>query len=257
MRRIIISVCLVFSVLFSVFSASPSEMNGIHEPEIPMRMKISVNGHNLTATLSDNSSSAELYKLLLQGDITVNADDYGNFEKVGSLPVTLPRNDKEITASAGDIILYRGDSICFYYGTNNWNFTKLGRIDGSDELNLKEIYSRGDAVFRLSAIREGGYRQITQEEASELMEGENGFILLDVRTRAEYDSGHIPGAICIPNEDIGTTPPAELPDLNQMILVYCRSGNRSKQASQKLADMGYTDVREFGGIITWKGKITI
>lgn len=100
-----------------------------------------------------------------------------------------------------------------------------------------------------------GYRQITQEEAAELMAGEEAYILLDVRTQEEYDEGHIPGAINIPNEEIGTAEPEELPDREQMILVYCRSGRRSKEAAGKLAALGYTQVLEFGGIITWEGEI--
>ena len=99
------------------------------------------------------------------------------------------------------------------------------------------------------------YVQITQDEAKELMQSEASYILLDVRTQAEYADGHIPGAICIPNETITKTQPAELPDKEQLILVYCRSGNRSKQASEKLAQMGYTNVKEFGGINTWDGEI--
>jgi len=98
------------------------------------------------------------------------------------------------------------------------------------------------------------YQQITQEEAQRIMDEEEGFIIVDVRRQDEYDAGHIPGAILIPNESISNTPPKELPDFDQTILVYCRSGNRSKQASQKLADMGYTDIREFGGINTWPGE---
>ena len=80
-------------------------------------------------------------------------------------------------------------------------------------------------------------------------------IIVDVRTKDEYASGHIPGAICIPNEDITTSKPELLPDINQEILVYCRSGRRSKEASQKLADIGYTNVYEFGGIIDWTGEV--
>ena len=79
---------------------------------------------------------------------------------------------------------------------------------------------------------------------------------MDVRRQDEYATGHIPGAICIPNESIGSKRPDELPDLGQLILVYCRSGNRSKQAASKLAGMGYTNVVEFGGINTWPGEIT-
>ena len=115
-----------------------------------MTIRIAVNGHNLTATLADNSSSRALVELLKDGEITVNAHDYGSFEKVGSLPRSLPRNDEDITTSAGDIILYQGSSICFYYSTNSWDFTRLGRIDGSEKLDLRDIYGSGDATFVLS-----------------------------------------------------------------------------------------------------------
>ena len=99
------------------------------------------------------------------------------------------------------------------------------------------------------------YTQISQEEAKEMMGKDDDHIVVDVRRADEYAAGHIPGAILIPNEEIGTEQPAELPDLDQIILIYCRSGNRSKQASQKLADMGYTNVYEFGGIIDWTGEV--
>ena len=99
------------------------------------------------------------------------------------------------------------------------------------------------------------YHQITQEKAKEMMQAEDGHIIVDVRRQDEYDSGHIPGAILIPNESIGTEKPKELPDLDQVILIYCRSGRRSKEASQKLADMGYTHIYEFGGIIDWTGEV--
>ena len=99
------------------------------------------------------------------------------------------------------------------------------------------------------------YKQITTDEAARLMENESDYIILDVRRQDEFDAGHIPGAICVPNEDIGTEPIPELPDKDQMILVYCRSGRRSKEAAQKLVDMGYTDIVEFGGIIDWNGEV--
>ena len=99
------------------------------------------------------------------------------------------------------------------------------------------------------------YKQISQEEAKTMMEADDGHIIVDVRRQDEFDEGHIPGAICIPNESIVDTKPAELPDVDQIILVYCRSGRRSKEASQKLFDMGYTHVYEFGGIIDWTGEV--
>lgn len=98
------------------------------------------------------------------------------------------------------------------------------------------------------------YKQISQEEAKEMMNREDGHIIVDVRRRDEYDEGHLPDAILIPNESIDKSRPKELPDLDQIILVYCRSGRRSKEASEKLAAMGYKNVYEFGGIITWTGE---
>ena len=102
-----------------------------------------------------------------------------------------------------------------------------------------------------------GWQSISQDKAKEMMALDGGQIIVDVRRQDEYDAGHIPGAVLIPNESIGTEPPEELPDLDQIILIYCRSGNRSKQAAQKLADIGYTNVYEFGGISTWDGGIEI
>ncbi len=99
------------------------------------------------------------------------------------------------------------------------------------------------------------YTKISQEEAREMMAKDDGHIVVDVRRQDEYDAGHIPEAILIPNESIGTEQPEELPDLDQIILIYCRSGNRSKQAAQKLFDMGYTNIYEFGGINSWTGEI--
>ena len=99
------------------------------------------------------------------------------------------------------------------------------------------------------------YVQIDQEKAKAMMTVDDGHVIVDVRRQDEYDAGHIPGAILIPNETISTTQPETLPDKEQIILIYCRSGNRSKQAAQKLADMGYTNVYEFGGIIDWTGEI--
>ena len=101
----------------------------------------------------------------------------------------------------------------------------------------------------------GSYTQITQEDAKAMMAKDDGHIIVDVRTQEEYDEVHIPEAVCIPNEEIGTEPPEFLADPDQVILVYCRSGNRSKQASQKLYDMGYTNVYEFGGINDWTGEV--
>ncbi len=106
----------------------------------------------------------------------------------------------------------------------------------------------------VSTDKDVTYTQITMSEAVEMMESESDYIILDVRRPDEFATGHIPNAINIPNESIGTDEISELPDKDQLILVYCRSGNRSKQASQKLVKLGYTNVVEFGGINDWKGE---
>ncbi|WP_033121156.1 rhodanese-like domain-containing protein [Oscillibacter sp. ER4] len=97
---------------------------------------------------------------------------------------------------------------------------------------------------------ESTYRQINAEEAAAMMEEESGYLILDVRTAEEFSEKHIPGAVNIPNETIGDQDIPELPDKEQLILVYCRS----KQASEKLVKLGYTNIVEFGGINDWTGE---
>ena len=104
------------------------------------------------------------------------------------------------------------------------------------------------------AEQEANYRQIGMDEAIAMMAEKSDYIILDVRTPEEFADKHIPDAINIPNETIGMEDIPELPDKDQLILVYCRSGNRSKQASEKLAALGYTNIVEFGGINDWPGE---
>ena len=99
------------------------------------------------------------------------------------------------------------------------------------------------------------YTSITMEDAKEIFQEKGDYLIVDVRRADEFAEGHIPGAINIANEDILSAEPAELPDKDQVIYVYCRSGNRSKQASAKLAAMGYTNIVEFGGILDWTGEV--
>ena len=99
------------------------------------------------------------------------------------------------------------------------------------------------------------YTSITMDEAKDIFMTEGDYIILDVRRADEFAEGHIPGAINVANEDILNTEPTELPDKEQVIYVYCRSGNRSKQAAAKLAAMGYSNIIEFGGIMDWTGEI--
>ena len=99
------------------------------------------------------------------------------------------------------------------------------------------------------------YEQISGAEAKALMDSESGYIIIDARTQEEYDQGHIPGAILIPEYEIADRAENELPDKDQLILVYCRSGRRSKIAAEELVKLGYTNVKEFGGIIDWEYEI--
>ena len=99
-----------------------------------------------------------------------------------------------------------------------------------------------------------GYREIDMSEAVKIMKSESDYIILDVRTAEEFRERHIPGAINVANEDIGDAPIPALPDKDRLILVYCRSGRRSKEAAKKLASLGYTNIVEFGGINDWQGE---
>ena len=103
--------------------------------------------------------------------------------------------------------------------------------------------------------REAVYVNITAEEAKQIMDSEEGYIILDVRTREEHDQGHIPGAMLIPDTEIETKAEEVLTDKDQLLLVYCRSGRRSKLASEILVELGYTNIKEFGGIIDWPYEI--
>ena len=99
------------------------------------------------------------------------------------------------------------------------------------------------------------YVNITAEKAKEIMDSEEGYIILDVRTQEEYDEGHIPGAIVISHEEIAEKAEEVLTDKEQLILVYCRSGRRSKIAAEALVELGYTNIKEFGGIIDWPYEV--
>ena len=117
------------------------------------------------------------------------------------------------------------------------------------------VFTTSSGTSEMFSDESVSYRQISMDEAVSMMEEESDYIILDVRTSEEFQEKHIPNAINVPNEVIGTDEIAQLPDKEQLILVYCRSGNRSKQASEKLAALGYTNIVEFGGINDWTGDV--
>ncbi|MCM1228078.1 MAG: cyclophilin-like fold protein [Clostridium sp.] len=115
-----------------------------------MTMNIRVGEHDLTATLVENSSTEALIEILEENPLTIDMSDYSNFEKVGSLGTSLPRNDEQITTEPGDLILYQGNSFVIYYDTNSWNFTRLGKINNATTESLLEILGDGDVTVTLS-----------------------------------------------------------------------------------------------------------
>ena len=146
-------------------------------------------------------------------------------------------------------------------GGNHAQFGNYGEQKGDHAADISREEQQAQTVEAILKMMEAHkdqkqeeamktYEQISPQEAKKRMDNEEDVIILDVRTQEEYDSGHIKNAVCLPNEDILNEPDI-LPDKGQQILVYCRSGNRSKQAAQKLADMGYENVLEFGGILDW------
>ena len=140
------------------------------------------------------------------------------------------------------------------------NFGMYGAQDGDGTpsiTNEEQIALTADAIVKMMMNEEqtNTYRQISMEKAVAMMAQETGYIILDVRRPDEYVEGHIPNAINVPNETIGTDEIFSLPDKDQLIMVYCRSGRRSKEASEKLVKLGYTNIVEFGGILDWTGQV--
>ena len=129
-------------------------------------------------------------------------------------------------------------------------------ITGCGSVSFQVGSGGGQVMDGDGMIRSFDYTQISQDEARRIMEEEDDYVIVDVRREDEFSEGHIPGAILIPNESIAEyEPPEELTDSDQIILVYCRSGRRSKEAAEKLAKMGFSRVYEFGGIIDWTGDV--
>lgn len=130
--------------------AEISEIKNAAKSEGEFTMNITVGSTILTAEMCDNSSAKALKEMLEEGSVTINMSDYANFEKVGSLGTSLPRNDEQITTEPGDIILYQGNQITIYYDKNTWNFTRLGKINNATKESLLEILGDGDVTVTLS-----------------------------------------------------------------------------------------------------------
>lgn len=148
------------------------------------------------------------------------------------------------------VIIVSGIAVTQFISVNQM-VTAISIIGGAD--GPTSIFLAGKLPGGEKQVAE--YTSITMDEAKEIFQESGNYLIVDVRRADEFAEGHIPGAINIANEDIASAEPAELPDKDQVIYVYCRSGNRSKQASEKLAAMGYTNIVEFGGILDWTGEV--
>ena len=150
-------------------------------------MILNVNGHSLTVELADNSSAEALLALLKEGPVTYEANDYGDFEKVGDVELPLPQNNEQITTQAGDIVLYNGNSICIFYGSNSWSYTRLGRIQNVSPSELKDILGEGNVKITLSLQKTAAITSIPngQTRTSKLFDI-NGKPLTQVPERGFY-----------------------------------------------------------------------
>ena len=131
------------------------------------KVLLKVGGDTMTATLTDNEATRELMKLLEQDDITIRMSDYGGFEKVGALPQSLSTSNTQITTAPGDIMLYQGNQMVIFYGSNSWSYTRLGKIDGATESNLRQFLGNGDIVLTLSLESSTEIEDVTADENKE------------------------------------------------------------------------------------------
>ena len=131
------------------------------------KIRLKVGDATMTATLTDNEATRELTKLLEQGDITIRMSDYGGFEKVGALPQSFPTSNTQITTVPGDIMLYQGNQMVIFYGSNSWSYTCLGKIDGATAGSLKQFLGNGDVTLTLSLDSSAGIGGVTSEDNKE------------------------------------------------------------------------------------------
>ena len=160
MKRLVFHIDIMFMAL-TAMACQSNEAGATPSDKSTNTMNITINGKTVSCQLVDNSSTRALLAQLEKGDITYEADDYGNFEKVGYIGFNLPQNNESITTTAGDVILYQGNKICLYYGTNSWTFTRLGKIEGMDKDEIKTFLNagRGSVKVTISSGSATGIKQ--------------------------------------------------------------------------------------------------
>lgn len=149
MKRLVFHIDIMFMAL-TAMACQSNEAGATPSDKSTNTMNITINGKTVSCQLVDNSSTRALLAQLEKGDITYEAEDYGNFEKVGNIGVSLPQNNESITTTAGDVILYQGNKICLYYGTNSWTFTRLGKIEGMDKDEIKTFLNAGRGSVKVT-----------------------------------------------------------------------------------------------------------
>ena len=150
--NIFLIISLFIAVAFSA-CAQDNDTNNQSNTNESMKMKIAVGGKEFTATMADNTSAKALVELLTKSPLTIQMQDYGSFEKVGSLGRSFPTNDVQTTTTAGDIVLYQGSSLVIFYGSNSWSYTRLGKIENATADDLKKALGGGDVAVTLSTSK--------------------------------------------------------------------------------------------------------
>lgn len=132
------------------YSKTPDDNNNSQDNEISTIMNITVNNNVLEVSLANNATTIALKERLQTGSVTYSSSSYGNFETVGNIGFSLPTNDTNTTTQAGDVILYQGDQICIFYGSNTWSYTRIGRITNASQSELRDLLSSGTVNITLS-----------------------------------------------------------------------------------------------------------
>lgn len=149
MKRLVLHIYIMFMAL-TAMACQSHEVEATPSDKSANAMNITINGKTVSCQLVDNSSTRALLAQLEKGDITYEADDYGNFEKVGNIGFSLPQNNESITTTTGDVILYQGNNICLYYDTNAWTFTRMGKIEGLSKDEIKTFLNTGGGSVKVT-----------------------------------------------------------------------------------------------------------
>ena len=149
MKRLVLHIYIMFMAL-TAMACQSNEVEATPSDKSANTMNITINGKTVSCQLVENSSTRALLAQLEKGNITYEADDYGNFEKVGYIGFNLPQNNESITTTVGDVILYQGNNICLYYGSNSWSFTRLAKIEGMSKDELKTFLNAGEGSVKVT-----------------------------------------------------------------------------------------------------------